>query len=80
MNRSSFPALRLRPLAEWRLLDGTSGCSVELLWQGPDGFWRGIWAAGATFAEAEVNARQALAEALSTPPRAPAPTPPAEAT
>lgn len=61
----SPPALRLRPLSEWRLPDGTSGASLELLWQGPDGFWRGIFAMGRTLPEAEANARRILAEALA---------------
>lgn len=59
------PALRLRPLSEWRLPDGTSGASIQLLWQGPDGFWRGIFASGRNLNDAEAHARRILAEALA---------------
>lgn len=65
MIRSSLPALRLRPLSEWRLPNGSSGVSLELLWQGQDGFWRGIYAAGVDYHEAMGKAQLALAEAIA---------------
>jgi hypothetical protein len=71
------PPLRTRPLSEWRLPDGSSGISIELLWQGPDGAWRGIWASGATWKEAERAAFAKLDEATAR--LAPAPAPPARA-
>lgn len=52
-------------LSSWSLPDGTTGCSLELLWMDRAGDWHGIWASGATYEEALAKAHLALGEALA---------------
>ena len=53
--------VRIRRLTEW-IAGPERGCSLELWWQGPDGFWRAVWASARTWEEAEAKARASAEE------------------